>query len=260
MRERGSKPPHLRKSLNRAPSRRVARRQARRCRLAEARARLRRRRRDGGPPSRPEQRARSRSGRADLLLTSVHVGAIGLERTGDTTVNAVLLGANLPFVTPGANDVAGIVGGGGFEWRTREERHDPSATPRQSRPCSDRPAHGLQRGGGIQGRILEIVAAGSRRREGAQRSSRRRGAASQWQPDCEHATSNGAPGSRSAWTDGDCSLRAVGSGSWNSPPEFFPSASRSWDTGAHGALGANRVSSREDTCRQGHPSRIERMT
>ncbi len=56
----------------------------------------------------------------DLLLTSVHVGAIGLERFGDTTVNTVLLGANLPFVTPGKNDVSGIVGGGGVEWRTRE--------------------------------------------------------------------------------------------------------------------------------------------
>ena len=56
----------------------------------------------------------------DLLLTSVHIGAIGLQRTGDSTVNAVLLGANLPFVTPGKNDVAGAVGGGGVEWRTRE--------------------------------------------------------------------------------------------------------------------------------------------
>ena len=56
----------------------------------------------------------------DLLLTSLHVGVVGLERAGDTTVNTVLLGANLPFVTPGQNDVAGIVGGGGFEWRTRE--------------------------------------------------------------------------------------------------------------------------------------------
>ncbi len=54
------------------------------------------------------------------MLTSVHIGAICLERAGDTTVNAVLLGAGLPFVTPGANDVAGVVGGGGFAWRTRE--------------------------------------------------------------------------------------------------------------------------------------------
>ena len=56
----------------------------------------------------------------DLLLTSVHLGAIGLERAGDTTIDTVLLGANLPFVTPGKNDVAGVVGGGGFEWRTRD--------------------------------------------------------------------------------------------------------------------------------------------
>jgi hypothetical protein len=56
----------------------------------------------------------------DLLLTSIHVGAIGLERVGDTTVSTVLLGINLPFVTPGRSDVAGVVGGGGFEWRTRE--------------------------------------------------------------------------------------------------------------------------------------------
>jgi hypothetical protein len=57
---------------------------------------------------------------SDLLLTSVHVGAIGLERVGDTTVNTVLLGASLPFVTPGKNEVAGVLGGGGFEWRTRQ--------------------------------------------------------------------------------------------------------------------------------------------
>jgi uncharacterized protein with beta-barrel porin domain len=56
----------------------------------------------------------------DLLLTSVHAGAIGLEREGDTTVEATLLGINLPFVTPGKSTVAGVVGGAGFEWRTRE--------------------------------------------------------------------------------------------------------------------------------------------
>jgi hypothetical protein len=42
----------------------------------------------------------------------------GIERLGDTTVNTVLLGANLPFVTTGRNTVAGRVGG--LEWRTRE--------------------------------------------------------------------------------------------------------------------------------------------
>ena len=59
-------------------------------------------------------------GGGDQLLTSVHVGALGLERVGDTTVNTVLLGANLPFVTPGKNTVGGVLGGGGLEWRTRE--------------------------------------------------------------------------------------------------------------------------------------------
>ena len=56
----------------------------------------------------------------DLLLVSVHVGALGLERAGDTTVDATLLGINLPFVTPGKNTVGGMLGGGGVEWRTRE--------------------------------------------------------------------------------------------------------------------------------------------
>ena len=58
-------------------------------------------------------------GGGDQLLTSVHVGALGLERVGDTTVNTVLLGASLPFVTPGKSTVAGVLGGGGLEWRTR---------------------------------------------------------------------------------------------------------------------------------------------
>jgi hypothetical protein len=56
----------------------------------------------------------------DLLLTNIYVGAIGIERAGDTTVNTVLLGASLPFVTPGRTAVAGVLGGGGFEWRTRD--------------------------------------------------------------------------------------------------------------------------------------------
>jgi hypothetical protein len=32
----------------------------------------------------------------------------------------VLLGASLLFVTPGRNNVAGVLGGGGLEWRTRQ--------------------------------------------------------------------------------------------------------------------------------------------
>jgi hypothetical protein len=55
----------------------------------------------------------------DLLLASLHVGALGVERAGDTTINTVVLGATLPFVTPGRNTVGGVLGGGGLEWRTR---------------------------------------------------------------------------------------------------------------------------------------------
>jgi hypothetical protein len=35
-------------------------------------------------------------------------------------VNTVVLGASLPFVTPGRATVGGVLGGGGLEWRTRE--------------------------------------------------------------------------------------------------------------------------------------------
>jgi len=56
----------------------------------------------------------------DRLLTSLYVGALGVERAGDTTINTVVLGASLPFVTPGRSAVAGVLGGGGLEWRTRE--------------------------------------------------------------------------------------------------------------------------------------------
>jgi Autotransporter beta-domain len=55
----------------------------------------------------------------DALLTSVNVGVLGIERAGNTTVNTVLLGQGLPFVTPGKNTVAGVFGGLGMEWRTR---------------------------------------------------------------------------------------------------------------------------------------------
>jgi hypothetical protein len=55
----------------------------------------------------------------DALLTSVNVGVLGIERLGGTTVNTVLLGQGLPFVTPGKNTVAGAFAGLGMEWRTR---------------------------------------------------------------------------------------------------------------------------------------------
>ncbi len=45
------------------------------------------------------------------------VGLLALQRAGDTTVNTILLGQNLPFATPGKNDVFGGYGGIGFDWR-----------------------------------------------------------------------------------------------------------------------------------------------
>jgi outer membrane autotransporter protein len=55
----------------------------------------------------------------DMLLTSVNFGVLGIERLGDNTINTVLLGQGLPFVTPGKNFVVGVFGGLGMEWRTR---------------------------------------------------------------------------------------------------------------------------------------------
>lgn len=52
------------------------------------------------------------------LLTSVHAGVLGMQQAGDTTVNTLVLGASMPFVTPGKDTVAGVLGGGGFEWHT----------------------------------------------------------------------------------------------------------------------------------------------
>ncbi len=57
-------------------------------------------------------------GSTGTLKSGVHVGAIGVERVGDTTVNTVLLGQNLAFVTPGKVNAFGGLAGASFDFAT----------------------------------------------------------------------------------------------------------------------------------------------
>ena len=57
-------------------------------------------------------------GPSETIMTHIYGGLLGVQRAGDTTVDATLLGQAIPFATPGKNDVWGGFGGAGLELRT----------------------------------------------------------------------------------------------------------------------------------------------
>ena len=61
---------------------------------------------------------RTISGRTETLATSVYGGILGVQRVGDSTIGAVLLGQAIPFATPGDDNVWAGFGGAEVALRT----------------------------------------------------------------------------------------------------------------------------------------------
>ncbi|MBX9841026.1 MAG: autotransporter outer membrane beta-barrel domain-containing protein [Xanthobacteraceae bacterium] len=59
-------------------------------------------------------------GTTAVIATSIYGGVLAVQRIGDSTVDAALLGQAIPFATPGEEQVWGGYGGASLAWRTAE--------------------------------------------------------------------------------------------------------------------------------------------